>query len=83
MSTLREQLQRIKENSSKRIPPEFQPIMQRAAEQLRQSGIAARSLHVGGRAPEFSLPDVNGKIISSAELLANGPLVVSFYRGKR
>ncbi len=83
MSTLREQLQRIKENSSKRIPPEFQPIMQQATEQLRQSGIAARSLQVGDRAPEFSLPDVNGKIISSAELLANGPLVVSFYRGKR
>jgi peroxiredoxin len=31
--------------------------------------------------PDFSLPDPDGKQISSTELLLRGPLVISFYRG--
>ena len=32
-------------------------------------------------APEFTLLDPDGKPVSSRELLARGPLVISFYRG--
>ena len=35
----------------------------------------------GDRLPDFTLPDVDGAQVSSAELLAGGPLVISFYRG--
>lgn len=35
----------------------------------------------GDPLPPFLLPDENGRLLSSAELLASGPLVVSFNRG--
>lgn len=35
----------------------------------------------GDQLPPFLLPDENGRLISSADLLANGPLVVTFNRG--
>jgi peroxiredoxin len=39
------------------------------------------SVGVGGRLPNFSLPDIEGALVSAAELLSIGPLVVTFYRG--
>jgi peroxiredoxin len=49
---------------------------------LKTRGLAAKSLAVGSRMPEFSLPDQNGKTVSSAELLPRGRLVVCFFRGR-
>ena len=37
---------------------------------------------VGARMPEFSLPDQNGKTVSSAGLLSRGRLVLCFFRGR-
>ncbi len=34
---------------------------------------------VGERAPEFTLPDAEGRSVSLAELLSGGPLVLYFY----
>ena len=82
MAKLQEQLERIKESSKKRIPEAARAVMARAMDELKHSGISDRTLRAGSRAPEFSLPDKDGKVVSSAELLRNGPLVVSFYRGK-
>jgi peroxiredoxin len=55
--------------------------MQRATDELIASGAAQRALKAGDRAPDFVLPDPEGKPVSSTELLAKGPLVLSFYRG--
>jgi RecJ-like exonuclease len=82
MARLQEQLERIKESGKKRIPEAARAVMTRAQEELKQSGIAERTLRVGARAPEFSLPEADGKMVGSQDLLRNGPLVVSFYRGK-
>ena len=56
-------------------------IMERATAELIASGQAHRAKRAGDAAPEFSLKDPDGKLVSSRELLAKGPLVVSFYRG--
>jgi peroxiredoxin len=62
-------------------PPEIHPIMERATQELIASGQAARALKAGDKAPYFLLNDAHGQPVSSRELLAQGPLVVSFYRG--
>lgn len=62
-------------------PPEIHPVMERATAELIASGQAGRALKAGDRAPDFSLNDPDGRPVSSADLLARGPLVLSFYRG--
>lgn len=62
-------------------PAEVHPIMERATAELIASGQAGRALKAGDRAPAFTLNDPEGKPVSSAELLARGPLIISFYRG--
>ena len=55
--------------------------MHRATAQLIASGQAQRAKQAGDLAPPFTLTDQDGKAVSSAALLAQGPLVVTFYRG--
>jgi peroxiredoxin len=55
--------------------------MQRATDELIASGQAQRAKKAGDTAPEFTLLDPDGRPVSSRELLASGPLVISFYRG--
>jgi len=62
-------------------PADIHPIMERATAELIASGQAGRALKAGDRAPAFILKDPEGKPVSSADLLAQGPLVISFYRG--
>lgn len=45
------------------------------------SGQAARVLAVGQPAPAFTLPDALGQPVSLANLLTQGPVVLTFYRG--
>jgi hypothetical protein len=46
-----------------------------------RGGDRPRSLNVGDVMPAFTLPNATGRTVSSADLLAKSPLVVSFYRG--
>jgi hypothetical protein len=64
-----------------RIPPDRQTIMHRATDDLRRSGILDRIVPVGSPAPAFELANHDGRRVSSAELVAGGPLVLSFFRG--
>lgn len=64
-----------------RVPPSVTETMHRATAELKASGAAERALKVGDKAPAFSLKDPEGHEVSSAELLKQGPLIVSFYRG--
>lgn len=62
-------------------PPEVVAVMHRVTDELIASGQAGRALKAGDRAPAFTLPDSDGRPVSSQDLLAKGPLVVTFYRG--
>ncbi|MGY3578892.1 hypothetical protein [Bradyrhizobium sp. USDA 4504] len=48
---------------------------------LRDTDVASHALKVGDDAPDFLLPDADGRLHSSEELRRNGPLVLSFFRG--
>ena len=55
-------------------PPEMVPVMQRVTDELIASGQAERALKAGDRAPTFTLPDPEGKPVSSQDRLGKGPL---------
>jgi hypothetical protein len=67
--------------AASRIPPERQAIMHRVTEDLRNSGILDRIVPAGSPMPAFELANHDGRRVASDELLAGGPLVLSFFRG--
>lgn len=63
------------------VPPSVIATMHRATAELIASGAPALALKAGDKAPAFVLNDPEGQPVASRDLLAKGPLVVSFYRG--
>lgn len=79
--SLAEKLAATRAASAGRIPPERAAIMERATDDLRKSGILGRIVGVGRRAPAFELANHDGRRVASSDLLAGGPLILSFFRG--
>jgi hypothetical protein len=78
---LQDQLNQLRAKSAKMIPADTATIMANAMAELKQSGIEKKALKTGDKAPAFDLVNTKGTRVSSANLLAQGPLVISFYRG--
>jgi peroxiredoxin len=64
------------------VPAERLAVIDLGAAQLSYSGLADRALKIGDLAPSFELPDGDGMLWRSDDLLLNGPLVIVFYRGR-
>lgn len=79
---LQEQMDSFKRSFVEQAPEEALEIMNRSGEQLRDSGLASKAVNVGDKAPDFSLSNTSGTKISLSELLTNGPVVLSFFRGR-
>ncbi len=71
-----------KELIAKYVPAETQVIHAQAVAELKTRHLAANILQVGARAPAFDLPDHDGKLISSSDLLEKARLVLCFIRGR-
>ena len=82
MTKLQDQLDHITTETRRLVQAERLAPGERAVEELFISGIEQRILPVDASAPEFSLPDAAGRQVKSADLLALGPLIVSFFRGR-
>ena len=80
--SLKDELRSLRDRLEAKRPVEVVATMHRAVDELRASGAPGRVLKVGARAPDFVLPDGDGRIVSSKDLLGRGPLVVTFYRGR-
>jgi peroxiredoxin len=48
---------------------------------LNAADVASQARTAGDQMPPFLLPNAEGKLIDSDELLARGPLIVTFFRG--
>jgi peroxiredoxin len=81
-TSLQDQLDEIAANTRKLVQAERLAIGERAVAELFATGIEERILPVGAQAPEFALNDSNGRLVRSSDLLAVGPLVVNFFRGR-
>ena len=81
-STLQDQLDEITSNTRKLVQPERLAVGERAVEELFATRIEEQILPIGAIAPEFELKDSAGRLVRSRDLLAVGPLVVNFFRGR-
>ncbi len=75
--SLREQLAQF--DASRNRPPEVVAIIRRGIDNVRESGAAG--LSIGERAPDFTLPNQRGEMVSLRDRLSRGPVVLNFYRG--
>jgi len=80
--SLNDELKALRVRAEAKRSPETVAAMHRAVEELRTSGAPAAVLKPGAAAPRFALPNADGRIVDSATLLARGPLIVTFYRGR-
>ena len=86
MANLQSRLDEFKQAFESGAPPYNAPreaieMMHRATAELKASGAETKALKVGERAPEFSSFNQDHVQLNSADLLRQGPLVVSFFRG--
>ena len=86
MASLQSRLDEFKKAFESGAPPynathEVIETMHRATAELEASGLVNKALKVGDRAPKFSLFNQDHVEVNSADLLRQGPLVVSFFRG--
>ena len=86
MAKLQDRLDEFRKVFESGAPPYNAPheaieTMHRATAELKESGIEGRALKVGDHAPSFTLFNQEHVQMASADLLQQGPLVVSFFRG--
>ncbi len=82
MVTLQQQLDELTSKLRSLVPAERLATVDHAADELKKSGIAEHALKTGGHAPSFELPDGDGLVWRSEDMLRGGPLVIVFYRGR-
>jgi peroxiredoxin len=80
---LQDQLDAITARTRSLVQPDRLAISEGVAADLLATGIEDRILPVGSAAPDFTLQDAQtGKPVRSADLLALGPVIVKFFRGR-
>ncbi|MGO6724632.1 peroxiredoxin-like family protein [Rhizobium ruizarguesonis] len=78
---LQDELDALTGKCYENTPPHIRRVRQEAIDELVSAGIAERAIHAGNLAPGFRLLDPDGRMISSHDLLNNGPVLIAFYRG--
>ena len=86
MANLQSRLDDFKRTFESGAPPYNAPqetieTMHRATAELKASGIEQQALKIGDRAPSFTLLNQDHVQVVPNDLLREGPLVVSFFRG--
>ena len=79
---LQDKLNELKAKYDSKTPEAEREVMHRATEELEKSGLKYKPPRVGDKAPDFSLTDAKGALVSLGSLLEKGPVVLSFFRGE-
>lgn len=70
------------ESFQKEAPPDIVHKIGTANANFQASFNSKSAIQVGDKLPSFRLPNAIGKEVNSADLLAEGPILVTFYRGE-
>ncbi len=81
MSELKAAIDAYNAEKKKSVPVEILNTMAEATAGLKASNLEAGGLGQGAKAPDFSLPNHTGQMRSLGDLLAEGVVVLNFYRG--
>jgi len=78
---LEQQLAEMKAQFARTAPSGRPALYEAKIEELRASFAMEQAIAPGDVAPDFTLPDAQGRPVSLAALREQGPVVVTFYRG--
>jgi peroxiredoxin len=78
---LQSQLDAFKAEFARTAPAGRAALYEAKIEDLRASFALERAIRTGDQAPDFTLPNPQGRPVSLGTLLEAGPAVVTFYRG--
>ncbi|WP_343563022.1 peroxiredoxin-like family protein [Kiloniella sp. b19] len=79
--SLADQLTERRTASAQNLPSDVHAAMMNATKFLKESGIEDAAPKAGEKLLSFELPNQNGDRRKLEDLLQNGPLVITFYRG--
>ncbi len=74
---IRDTIQKFREE----LPPDLSALIEQGAGEISALDIIERALKPGDKAPAFSLKNQTGEDRSLSNYLADGPVVLTFYRG--
>jgi peroxiredoxin len=80
--TLQAELDALAQQLATSLPAEALQAFDEQIRQLAAEGAAGHKLKVGDQAPDFSLPRAGGGTVTLVDLLRQGPVVLTFYRGE-
>ena len=80
MKTLKEQTD-AKIEAGRQANPDFMKGVDAAIQNAKEFEQGANALKIGQQAINFELPNQEGKAVALKDLVAKGPVVVTFYRG--
>jgi len=78
---LQDQLDARRDAFLEKASPEIIQSQEKALADLQASGLVDQALKVGDKAPDFKLGDPDGEKVQLSDLLKEGPVVLTWYRG--
>lgn len=78
---VKRELEAFRKETAAKAPAGRLKAYEEGVEAVKRSGVLEKALKVGDKAPEFALPDATGKTVKLSDLLKDGPVVVTWYRG--
>jgi peroxiredoxin len=75
------ELQNLLNQVASQVPAETLSTIGQSTQQVADLKLDEKALKVGDRIPNFTLPSATERSVELQQLLARGPVVISFYRG--
>lgn len=78
---LQKLLEKRRKTEQENLPPQYLKVLKTSIKDLLRSGIQNKVIKPGSKLPDIELKNQNGQIIKTSDLLSEGPLIITFYRG--